>query len=50
MKHKREVITYIENPYNQSKKMPSKGNSLDKQGRIWKNDLFRNDTTSQRPR
>lgn len=45
---KRNVKTYIANPYEISKKEPNKGTNLDRQGRVWKNDLLVNDITSQR--
>lgn len=45
---KRNVKTYIANPYNNDKKQPEKGPNLDRQGRVWKNDLLVNDITSQR--
>ena len=48
MKKKRNIITYVANPYNNDKKQTEKGPNLDRSGRVWKNDLLVNDITSQR--
>jgi hypothetical protein len=45
---KRDVITYIANPYNDKRDLPHSGAKLTKDGRIWKNDYLKFDMTSQR--
>lgn len=48
MMKKREVKTYIQNPYDLKKENPSKESGLSKSGKIFKNDLLKFDMTSQR--
>jgi hypothetical protein len=45
---KRQLITYLANPYDMRRDSPKKGTALTKDGRIWKNDLMKFDMTSQR--
>jgi hypothetical protein len=45
---KRDVKTYIANPYDIRKEHDKKTTSLTKDGRVWKNDLLKFDMTSQR--
>jgi hypothetical protein len=45
---KRDVKTYIQNPYDLKKDNMQKKTTLTKDGRVWKNDLLKFDMTSQR--
>lgn len=45
---KRDVKTYIQNPYDLKKDNVQKKTTLTKDGRVWKNDLLKFDMTSQR--
>jgi|GEM_PF-3737367 hypothetical protein len=45
---KREVITYLANPYNKDRGQSMKGTIFNKTGRIVKNDYLKFDMTSQR--
>lgn len=45
---KHKVITYLANPYDMKRDNPNKGTALTRDGRVWKNNLMKFDTTSQR--